>query len=214
MRLAWRTAPSASSVGCSPHERSDMREQLARTSLRSWRARAPGYGPRLIADFRRQLFGVLDPAAHRFLGRQELHQLALLVGLGHGLGEPGGVAVFEFAHGVHAGRADELGIIVAHALDAHAVGAVGPFEEPLLVDPGLPGEVLATFQTLGGLQQAGRGADANTFEPFCLLGPDTVDIGDRIGHENLPAAARDARAESTRRSSPRTLTNSDELTET
>src|SRR5262245_46285518 len=107
MRVAWRTAPPASSA-----RRRDAS----------------------IADFRRQLLGVLDPAAHRLLGGEELHQLALLVGLGHGLRETRRIAIFELAHGVDAGGADELGVVVAHALDAHAVGAVGPLQEPLLVN--------------------------------------------------------------------------------
>src|SRR5215475_3560123 len=200
MRLAWRKPPHASRramcfvAGWTQRQRPNSEWRIDRCGL------CFPYSPLairhslLVADLGRQFFGLLDPALYCFLGRQELHQLALLVGLGHGFGEPLGIAVLELAHGVDAGGADELGIVVAHPLDAHAISTVGPFEQALLVDPGLLRELLAPLQVLGRLEQPGRRADADAFELLRLLGSNSINYGDRIGHENLPAAARqDAR---------------------
>ncbi len=47
-----------------------------------------------IRDLAGKLPGVLDPAGHELFGGKKTNQLSLLVGLGHGFGEPGGVAIF------------------------------------------------------------------------------------------------------------------------
>src|SRR5215510_7845502 len=207
MRLAWRKQPHASRramcfvAGWTHRQRANSERRIANGELRMDRCGLCfPYSPLairhslLVADLGRQFFGLLDPALYCFLGRQELHQLALLVGLGHGFSEPLGIAVLELAHRVDTGGADEFGVVIAHALDAHAISTVGPFQQALLVDPGLLGELLAPFQVLGRLQQAGRRADADPFEPLRLVGPNSIDNGDRIGHENLPGAARQTRA--------------------
>src|SRR3954469_19888993 len=74
-----------------------------------------------IGDLEGKLIGVLDPTDHEFFGRQEAYQLALLVGLRHGLGEIGRIAVFQFPYRLHADRAQQTNIAFAHALDAHVI---------------------------------------------------------------------------------------------
>ncbi len=53
---------------------------------------------------------------------------------------------------------------LAHALDPHVVGDVGPFEQLLLADAGLVRERLASLDRAGGFQQPLGGADAQRFE--------------------------------------------------
>ena len=79
-----------------------------------------------IGNLDLQLLGVLDPASHHFLGRQEGNQLSLLVGFRHRFGEIGRVAILELLDGIHARGLQQPGIFLPDALDAHAVGHIGP----------------------------------------------------------------------------------------
>src|SRR5437588_6505227 len=72
----------------------------------SWGRFAPP-GPALssrgsVADLRRQLLGVLDPAPHASLRRQQAHKLVLLVGLAHGGRKFADIAVLQLPDGVYA----------------------------------------------------------------------------------------------------------------
>src|ERR1700687_4565033 len=60
--------------------------------------------PNLIADLQRQLARFLDQLLDGLLRRQHLDQLALVVGIPHGLSQPGGVAMGKFANGIDPGR--------------------------------------------------------------------------------------------------------------
>src|SRR5215475_15775845 len=139
-----------------------------------------------IGDFQRQPLGILDPARDRLLRRQEVHELALGVGIAHRLGQALGVAMLELSHRVHAGGADQHRVVVSDALDAHTVGAVGPCQQDLLVNAYPCGEFLASLGALRDLEQACRRADSHPFQQPGLLGPDTVNMRDGIRHETLP----------------------------
>src|SRR6202521_2263215 len=104
---------------------------------------------RSIADLQRQLLGVVDPALHPPFRGQEPDQLVRLVGFAHRRGELADVAVLELLDGVDADRLEQFGIVLAHALDAHAVGEVGPAQDGLFVDPDPGGKLLASLGTLG-----------------------------------------------------------------
>ena len=68
-----------------------------------------------------------------------------------------GVAALELAHGIDAGRLQQLAIFLADALDAHAVGTIGPAEQLFDVEAGLCRELLAALHGAGDLEQlAGR----------------------------------------------------------
>src|SRR3981189_1865781 len=139
-----------------------------------------------VGDLERQLLGVLDPAHHRLLGWHQPHQLAARIGVGHRFGEVGGVAVLELLHGVDPRRLEQLGIVLADALDAHAVGHVGPAQDAFRVDAGLGGEALATLRVLRSLEQPGRRADADGLQHCGHARSDILEICDRVGHKAAP----------------------------
>src|SRR5262245_7741747 len=159
-----------------------------RRSQEGCQAPTPARGLALsIRDFLGQLPGVLDPAHHQLLGGKKANQLSLLVGLGHGFGKAGGVAISQFFHGLDADRAQQPSIFPAHAFDAQLVGDIGPAQEPLLIEFGLGGEEFASFRTFRGLEQLLRRSDANRFKRLGVIRIEIFDGGDRVGHRILLA---------------------------
>src|SRR5689334_16213702 len=75
-----------------------------------------------IGYLQRQLLRFVDPAPHPSFRWKEPHQLVLLIGFPHRGGEFGDIAVLQFFDRVDADHVEQLGIILAYALDPHAVG--------------------------------------------------------------------------------------------
>src|ERR1700726_3415045 len=83
--------------------------------------------------FKGKFLGVTDPAPPPPLRRKQPYQLGLLIGFPHRRGELGNVAVFQFLDGIDPDRLEQLGIIFAPALDAHAIGEVRPAQNGLVI---------------------------------------------------------------------------------
>src|SRR5882757_2902709 len=92
---------------------------------------------RSVPDLRVEPFGRLDPGGHPLLRRQEPHPLVLLVGFAHRLREAAWIAVLQLPDRIDAGILEQFRIGLAHALDAHAIGQVGPAQHNLLIDADL-----------------------------------------------------------------------------
>ena len=129
-----------------------------------------------------QPFGLVDPALDGAVGGQHAGELALGIGVGHGAGKLGGVAVFQFLDGIDAGGLQQAGIVRADALDPHPVGGVGPAQDALFVETGFLGQALSLLRPLRGIEQAGRGSDADRLEPLGNVRPDARNFADGIGH--------------------------------
>src|SRR5262245_62162349 len=147
------------------------------------RCQAPGpFRSLTVGDFLRQFFSVLDPAHHELFGRKKANQLSLPVGVGHGFGEPRGVAIPQLLEGIDAHFAQKSGIFHAHAFDAQLVGDIGPAQELPFIKFGLGGEVFAPFRILRSFEQLLRRSNPNGFERLSLVRIDIFDGADRIGH--------------------------------
>src|SRR3569623_2403319 len=100
-------------------------------------------GQRLVADLERQFLGPLDQLADRALRGEHAHQLALSEALGNRLRQPSGVSKGKFPPRGDARGPDQLGLGLAHALEAHAVGDLSPFQDQLFAKPGRARQFLA-----------------------------------------------------------------------
>src|SRR5450631_2725511 len=184
---ASRTGFCAGSAAASKVRASPMAVALRWKARGCQEASLRGRAGLFIADLELQLLGVFDPVADHFLGRQQADHFALLVGLGHRVGEIGRVAILELLDGINAGGLQQLGIFLADALDAHAVGDVGPAQQPLFVETGLHGEHFASAHGARRLEQAFGRPNPHRFEDRGCFAVDPVDIGDGIGHPDFPA---------------------------
>src|SRR6185436_7105106 len=74
---------------------------------------------RSVGDLEYQPFGLVDPALDGAVGGQDAGELALGIGVGHGAGKLGWVAVFQFLDGVDACGLQQAGIVRPDAFDPH-----------------------------------------------------------------------------------------------
>src|SRR5207253_979741 len=92
------------------------------------------------------------------------------------------ISILEFFYRIDTGGLQQLGIFLADAFDAHAVGDVGPTQQLLLVEAGLLSEDLTAFYRPGSVEQAIARPNSHRLEDRGDLAVDPVDIGDGIGH--------------------------------
>src|SRR5690349_1502025 len=187
---ASKRASQSGGLACARAEPAAERTSVMAVALRRahQRCQAPSRFVGLsICDFLRKSLGVLDPAGHELFGGKKANQLTPLVGLGHGFGEPRGVAIAQLLDGVDADLAQQPGVFPAHALDAQLVGYVSPTQKPLLIELGLGREKLASLRVFRRLQQPLRGSYAKRSERPSLIRVDIFDGADRVGHRVLLA---------------------------
>src|SRR6185437_14594753 len=101
------------------------------------------------------------------------------------LGGVGSITIIQFLYSIDAGGLQQLGIFLAHAFDAHAVGHIGPAEQALFVDPGLGGERLAAFDRARLLKQARSRSDPSRLQDRRNVAIDPFYVGDGVGHKRL-----------------------------
>src|SRR6185312_13580612 len=135
-----------------------------------------------VGDLERQQSGVLDPAFDDLFRWQLSHDLAFFIGVGHRARKVLRVSIFKFLDRVDTSGLQQLGIFLADALDAHAVGDIGPAQKLPLVEAGFFREHLAPLHGARGLKQPICRPDPHRLEDRSDVAVDPVDIGYRIGH--------------------------------
>src|SRR5689334_14032089 len=74
-----------------------------------------------VGNLELQPFGLIDPALDGAVGGEHASKLALGIGVRHGAGELGRVAVFQFLDRIDTGRLQQPGVIRSNPLDPHPV---------------------------------------------------------------------------------------------
>src|SRR5262249_23659712 len=92
-------------------------------------------------------------------------------------------------YGVDADRLEQLGIILAHALDPHAIGKVRPAQDGLLIDADFAGKLFAPLGALCSLEQLCRRPYTYFSKLLRHQRANSFDVHNCIGHEALPMSS-------------------------
>ena len=81
-----------------------------------------------------QRLGLLDPTGDLLKSGEAPHQAASRIGLGHSLGQVGGVAMSQLSGRVNTGDLEQVRVLGANALDAIQIDAIDPLENEGMSD--------------------------------------------------------------------------------